>query len=603
METRLPQRRPFLPLLIGLVFLACSGSAGRWDASRNMNPAAGLAAHAQGAGARRVYVPYDVSANEAVIFWFGRVTLGENYTDVRIRYSNDSLLLTLGIIDRLLWYDTTPSPAELTEWDSVSLYLNRYGNVGQIPNADSYRFDAQLNWGWEPNRTDFQAAYRGDGSQWIVASLPFTTSAGWNGNAPNDNTDDRGWMLYCAIPFTSLGLDSPPVQGTLWGLGVAVHDRDSEEGLPLADQVWPEAMDPLRPATWGQLVFGLKPSYVPDPAWLGATVTIRHGLNGAEVIDADVGGSSICGDPAGPSFFPTWGNLKYPGKQFLNIQHVDPISEWPCFSKYYVTFPLDNVPEGKVILSATLTLYQFGNAGAGHNPQPSLIQVSTVAEDWNESTLTWNNAPLALENVASAWADVFPSQPGEPREWDVSEAVAEAYAASTPLRLALYEADWDYHSGKYFWSSDIDEWSAAMRPTLDVTWGYVSADVSKVAVPTFGYLGDTITYTLNLFSAGNPITLTDTLPAGTSAPGSFALHGTSTIPTYDSGLHRLIWSDALAEGQAVTISYTVTINTADRRALINVAELKEEGGTFYTDSAIVIANPYQVYLPLVSKGD
>jgi hypothetical protein len=71
----------------------------------------------------------------------------------------------------------------------------------------------------------------------------------------------------------------------------------------------------------------------------------------------------------GPDFFPTWGALNYAGKTFLNIQHLDPISEWPCFSKYYVTFPLDSVPEGKVVLSATMTLYQFGNAVEGLDPR------------------------------------------------------------------------------------------------------------------------------------------------------------------------------------------------------------------------------------------
>jgi hypothetical protein len=54
----------------------------------------------------------------------------------------------------------------------------------------------------------------------------------------------------------------------------------------------------------------------------------------------------------------------------------------------------------------------------------------------------------------------------------VSEAVAEAHMGSTPLRLALYSADGDYNSGKYFYSSDIDDWNAEGRPTLKVVWGY-----------------------------------------------------------------------------------------------------------------------------------
>jgi hypothetical protein len=121
-------------------------------------------------------------------------------------------------------------------------------------------------------------------------------------------------------------------------------------------------------------------------------------------------------------------------------------------------------------------MFLFGNSGQGWEPvpQPSLIQVLTVREDWNENTITWNTAPLAIENVSSAWVDpveAFPDWPGIPYEWDVSGAVAEAYQTGEPLRLVLYSADGAIHSGKYFSSSDTDEWNADGRPTLSVTWG------------------------------------------------------------------------------------------------------------------------------------
>ena len=61
--------------------------------------------------------------------------------------------------------------------------------------------------------------------------------------------------------------------------------------------------------------------------------------------------------------------------------------------------------------------------------------------------------------------------PGVERHWDLSGAVAEAYAAGKPLRLVLYEADMAYHSGKYFATSDTGEWNAQGRPKLKVTWG------------------------------------------------------------------------------------------------------------------------------------
>ena len=70
------------------------------------------------------------------------------------------------------------------------------------------------------------------------------------------------------------------------------------------------------------------------------------------------------------------------------MQNQKDISDWPCFSKYYVTFPLTCVPAGKTIISSTLTLYQIGNVGEGWTPgpQPSYVQVLTVDQDWNENS-------------------------------------------------------------------------------------------------------------------------------------------------------------------------------------------------------------------------
>jgi hypothetical protein len=262
-------------------------------------------------------------------------------------------------------------------------------------------------------------------------------------------------------------------------MALVLHDRDDADGTPIADQVWPETMEPQQPATWGQLAFGI-PAYRPPPAIPAGTVTVRQGLEGAPVVDADAGGSSVCGYPAASDYFLDWGALNYAGKEFLNIQSQSDVADWPCFSKYYVTFPLDALPAEKVIISATLTLHLWGGAGEGWGPEPqsSLIQVLTVGQDWDESTLNWNNAPLAEENVSAARVDPvdeYTGPPGIPSDWDVSRAVAEAYASGTPLRLVLYEADSAYHSGKCFCSSDVSDWNAEGCPALAITWGHAIA--------------------------------------------------------------------------------------------------------------------------------
>jgi hypothetical protein len=345
------------------------------------------------------------------------------------------------------------------------------------------------------------------------------------------------------------------------------------------------------------------PPYEPQPAAFGDTVMIRHGVEGATVTDADVGGSTNCGSSTWPEFFPDWGSLNYAGKSVLNVQNLGDIGDWPCFSRIYLTFPLDAIPASKVVLSATLTMYQFGNAGAGYDPgpQPSLIQVLTVDEAWDEATINWNNSPLAVENVSAAWADVFPELPGEPREWDVSRATAEAYAAGTPLRLALYESDWAYHSGKYFRSSEMNEYEAYMRPTLRIAWGEPAAEIDKSASPSAVEKGDPITYTLRFLGTGNTLSLTDTLSSGVGAPALLWYDGPPGDPVYEPGRHHLTWSGAPALGQQVTIRYAVLTVAADPQELVNVAQLAEEGAGTSTDQAIVIANPRRVHLPAVTR--
>jgi hypothetical protein len=423
--------------------------------------------------APRVNVPgfqENISYVESAIFWLGKVTPSENYADVRIGYNNSELRVYVSVFDRRTWYDGDPSPADLANWDAVTLLLDRDGNLGSAPDSHSYRFIGQLRW-WE-TAADYQSAYQG-GSSWTTSATPFTTESTWvSYNTPGDDQDDRGWVITFHIPFTSLGLSGPPTQGSLWGLGLILHDRDSAAGPPLPVKTWPISLVQDRPSSWGQLVFGL-PVFTPPSVNPSGSTTIRQGLNGAIVKDAHVGGHTVCGEEFNPDFFNGWGDRNFGGYEQVNIQNQANLGDWPCFSKYYVTFPLENIPPGKTILSARLTMFQFGNSSP-QEANSSLIQVLTVKEDWDENTITWNNAPYAWENVGRAWVGVLPVYPGLPgvaREWDLSRAVAEAYQNGVPLRLALYSADGAMHSGKYFFSSNMDDYTQTSRPVLTITWG------------------------------------------------------------------------------------------------------------------------------------
>ncbi len=306
------------------------------------------AASAFASSPRRVNAPYfvgDVPFGKTAVFWFGRVTPQQNYADVRVGYNDSELYVNVAVFDRRLWYDTTPSLAELTAWDAPSLFLDLDGNTGDAPDANAYRFVAQLNW-WEA-RGAWQGAYRGNNSNWVTATVPFTTTTGWRGDAPLNDVDDRGWVVTYRIPFAGLGLGGAPPQGTIWGLGVILHDRDDASGTFIPDQVWPETMNPASPATWGQLAFGL-PTYTAPLATPGSMVTIRHGLNGAVVPDVSAGGDTVCGD--GLDYWTEWGEANYAGAGHANVQNQADVAELMVEGKVHFLETRTTRPDDKPLV-------------------------------------------------------------------------------------------------------------------------------------------------------------------------------------------------------------------------------------------------------------
>jgi len=423
----------------------------------------------------RVNIPYfdhpDIPVSpkfaEMAIFWYGQVTLEDNYTDIRIAYNDSHLFVVASVFDRRIWYNSASTGANLENWDTISVFLQT-GGASPQPNSSSYRFVAQFYETYR-NPTPYRAAYQGDGSGWAVQGLPFDTQPTWWGDSPNNQNDDDGWAMIFRIPFSSLGLSGPPSPGRLWRLAVATHDRDSSTGGAGRPFTWPETAQTNNPTSWGNLRFGM-PTYNPPAARNLQTAMIRQGSGNAQVMDADVGGGSICAENIKPRFFAEWGSLNYADRDFINIQNQANVSDWPCFSKFFITFPVDPLPPGKVIRSARLVMYQFGGSDPD-NARSSFIQVFTVTEAWQETGITWNNAPLAFENVSVSEIEVIngPPWPNLAREWDVSRALNQAYQTGQPLMLALYSADRPLHTGKYFRSSDFrDDYH---RPALYIEYG------------------------------------------------------------------------------------------------------------------------------------
>ena len=451
------------------------------SASAPQNPGGGTYSY-------RVNVPHlsgdintDSNFSQTAVVWFGSVGSNSDYSDVRIGYNSSELWINLNVLDRTLWYDPSHKADDLTNWDGVTLYLDLAGTQQTSITGKSFRFDSQLN-DYEA-RPSWQAAFTGSGATWAQSSIPFSTIDGlawgsYTSGGLNNNSDNRGWTTTYHIPFSSLGLSGPPAEGSLWGIALALHDRNSKAGPTLPDTLWPPVMNNTRPDSWAQLRFGIPAQLAPLGTPVKTETIRRDPTRGINVPDAGVGGTTPNLCPGDLNYiWNSWGNDNYGTIQDFNIQNQSKIADWPCFAKYYISFPLNLVPANKIILSATLVLHQFGGSGDPGQALPSLIQISTVSPAWDEKTISWNNAPIPLENVSSAWVDV-PSNlnalpwPKQARQWNVTTAAINAYAKGAPLSIALYEADSAYHSGKYFTSSETPaDWNLAGRPTLLITWG------------------------------------------------------------------------------------------------------------------------------------
>lgn len=157
-------------------------------------------------------------------------------------------------------------------------------------------------------------------------------------------------------------------------------------------------------------------------------------------------------------------------------------------------------------------------------------------------------------------------------------------AHSEPLNCAL--------KGRAFWwmLARIAGWSGRPEPQKTVT-------------PLLAWQGETVSYTIVVQGLSAPLTatvyLTDVVPAGlVYIPGTLA--ATAGTPN-DSLAPTLTWSGALSPAPAVTITYAATVTAANPQAIVNQVTIAAPGYSTMTRSATLLANPRQIFLPLVRR--
>jgi outer membrane protein assembly factor BamB len=125
--------------------------------------------------------------------------------------------------------------------------------------------------------------------------------------------------------------------------------------------------------------------------------------------------------------------------------------------------------------------------------------------------------------------------------------------------------------------------------------------LDKVVATTTAEWGETVTYSLSFSGDGTSIALTDTLPAGLGVPDILEPLGTTIAAVYDPATHTLTWSDTVPEGGRVSIRYRATVAVDTPALLLNMAEVAWASGEVSRDSARLIANAKQSFLPVVRR--
>jgi len=589
---------------------------------------------------RRVNIPRmadPVTEGQSAIFWFGQnqfvlPTNGQsyqtptlNYVDVRMAYTASGLYWRANVIDYYMWYVAGATTSSvLTQTDAIALYLDTGHDRAATPQPDDYYFLVGQH--GDVNGVDtpqYRRQARGTGAGWDTTWHPQTDwsdYSGWQWGScnpgPNNNTCgyDFGYEAGGTIPWQTLGLSGPPADGALWGMGVLLYDQDNQPpAYPVQMESWPETFAGNNPGQWGEIHFGL-PHYAPPPAIQRGVTTIRD-LTPADttVQDAWMGGGGSCsGGQNGGS------TINHGQEADLFVGSENQPTNFPCYNKSYLRFDLSSLPPGKVIISATLTLHQWGSAGdptaakAEDHGHDSFVWLDSVPDPWSVSTITWNTAPLIQQNLSMTRVPTWPANtsivwPGVPFSLDATQLVADAYAAGQPASMAIYDSAIDRNTSKYLTGSAVGQgnpsstwnWDINGRPRLDIAWGDPVLQLTKQASNTAPRHGTPVTYTLGWPGAGASQWVTDTLPAELQPPASLQC-SSGAAPVYNSGTGQITWSGSPGAGVPMTMTYVVTPTALGPLAVSNTAQLSV-GGAVVGTSATIIIDGSQLWLPLLQR--
>ena len=128
---------------------------------------------------------------------------------------------------------------------------------------------------------------------------------------------------------------------------------------------------------------------------------------------------------------------------------------------------------------------------------------------------------------------------------------------------------------------------------------------TKEASASTASTGSALTYTIVVRNTGGPVAttvrVTDVIPAELSYVSGTL---TATQGTVDpTAAPALKWHGVMSPTPVVTLTYVVTVSTSTRTAITNAALIDPGGNSLLARTAVVIANPRWLFLPLMLRSN
>lgn len=284
---------------------------------------------------------------------------------------------------------------------------------------------------------------------------------------------------------------------------------------------------PIRVVAWAFLAVLLVPSLLP------LFITDASGAKVTQVVLAPTEDSDIDSSFASNNYGSSTG-LSALYYDFFNTRHI----------QTWLKFDISSIPPGATVTSAVLTLtlaYTRVNTNIG--------VYSVSSNSWSESSITWNNAPRS--SVSSSYNALnYVTNSTSSYGWDVSSIISSSLGGASMSLVVQPTASQSQNINGWTVFYSKEGGGSSARPTLTITYSYVSASVS-ISPTSIQYGGSaTIVGSTDPVQTGGTMTLQysvdqanwNNIASQTGGTYTYDWRPTSTGTYYVRSVWSITWS-------------------------------------------------------------